>query len=246
MEKQTKRAQLSMIIMRRILMEMQTGVYKDMERLPPELEISRELGVSRTVIRDSMAMLEQEGFISRKHGLGTIINHHVLKVNTRLDIEKEFFDMIRDADYTPSVQVLDIQETTAGERVGAILGIPFDSDVIRISRVAYANNIPAIYYVDTIDKNLIVDFSYTKKDLQENIFEFLKKFCKMEVYTDLTEVQAVNAEPPVTKILDVPYGKSLLLLDECGYDLKGQAILHSEEYYRNDIFHHYVVRKKVL
>lgn len=235
-----------MIVMRRILTEMQTGAYRNLERLPPEVEISHQLGVSRTVVRDSMAMLEQEGFISRKHGLGTVINHHVLKASTRIDIEREFFDMIRDAGYTPSVRVLDIQETKAGSRIGGILGIPANSDVIRISRVAYADNTPAIYYVDTIDKRNIVDFSYTEADLHENIFVFLKKYCKVEVFTDLTEVQAVNATAYLAQVLQVPLRKALLLLDECGYDLKGKAVLHSKEYYRSDIFHHYVVRKKVL
>lgn len=246
MEKENKRLHLSMILMRKILMEMQEGMYRDMERLPPELEISREFGVSRTVVRDSLAMLEQEGFISRKHGLGTVINHHVLKIKTRIDIEKEFSEMICDAGYAPSVQLLDIRETTAGERVGSILGIPADGEVIKISRVACADGVPAIYYVDTIDKGKIVDFDYTRQDLQENIFAFLRKYCGVEVCTDLTEVQAVNASSEVSEILQVPEGSAVLLLDECGYDLKGQAVLHSEEYYRSETFRHYVVRKKVL
>ena len=36
---------------------------------------------------DCLSTLEQEGFISRKHGIGTIINQHVLDVKVRLDLE---------------------------------------------------------------------------------------------------------------------------------------------------------------
>ena len=242
--KQVKCEQLSIQVMRHILKEMQNGTYRNIDRLPPEVEIAEALGVSRTVVRDSLAMLEQEGFVSRKHGLGTIVNRHVLEARTRVDLEKEFFDMVRDVGYEPSARFLDIQETTAGEEIGKLFGESSDSPVIRVSRLVYAGDMPAIYCEDTISKSLIVDDSYTEEDLKETIFEFMEKFCDTSVYMDLTEMCAVNADAELAGILDIPEGSAVLHFNEHGYDFRGKLILCSKEYYREGIFHHTVLRKK--
>ncbi len=43
-----------------------------------ESVLSEKLGISRTQLRDILASLDREGFITRAHGVGTIINRHVL------------------------------------------------------------------------------------------------------------------------------------------------------------------------
>lgn len=95
--------QLSEEVTRRLLEEIRFGRYQDMKKLPPEVELAGQLGVSRTLLRDCLAILEREGFISRKHGVGTVINKHVLDVETRMDLEKEFLDMVKDAGYQAEI-----------------------------------------------------------------------------------------------------------------------------------------------
>ena len=66
---------------------MRTGPYAEADHLPPETELSAAMGISRTQLRDALAVLEQEGFITRRHSIGTLINRHVLEVPVRMDIE---------------------------------------------------------------------------------------------------------------------------------------------------------------
>ena len=40
---------------------------------------------------------------TRRHGVGTVINRHVLSVDTRMDIEIEFLDMIRQSGHQAAV-----------------------------------------------------------------------------------------------------------------------------------------------
>ena len=49
------------------------GTYKTAQQLPSEPELARAFGVSRTTLRQGISILEQEGIITRKHGLGTFI-----------------------------------------------------------------------------------------------------------------------------------------------------------------------------
>ena len=76
-----------------LLQEMKIGKYAHCDRLPRETELAEHFGISRTRLRDTLALLEQEGVITRRHGVGTIINRHVLQVTNRMDMEVEFLDM---------------------------------------------------------------------------------------------------------------------------------------------------------
>ena len=86
-----------------LLTAMQVGEYAHCDRLPRESVLSEMLGISRTQLRDILASLDREGFITRRHGVGTIINRHVLGTSARMDIEVEFLDMIRQSGHTPGV-----------------------------------------------------------------------------------------------------------------------------------------------
>ena len=84
-----------------LLTAMREGEYAHCDRLPRESVLSEKLGISRTQLRDILASLDREGFITRRHGVGTIINRHVLGAQARMDIEEEFLDMIRQSGRTP-------------------------------------------------------------------------------------------------------------------------------------------------
>ncbi len=98
-----------------LLSAMRNGEYAHSERLPRESALAVTLGISRTQLRDVLASLEREGFITRRHGVGTIINRHVLDVQTRMDIEVEFLDMIRQNGFTAAVASIQTWEDAAGE-----------------------------------------------------------------------------------------------------------------------------------
>lgn len=236
---------LSVQIMHRILHEMQSGAYRYMTRLPSEVEIAESLGVSRTAVRDSLSILEREGFVTRKHGLGTIVNRHVLSVSTRIDLEKEFLEMIRDAGFTPSVPYLDIRECAADADLARVMELDEGDEVIRIDRLVCADGAPTIYCEDYLAKKLIENKSYRKKDLQCPVFDFLKKFCGTDVYMDLTEMHAVNADKTLARWLQIPEGTAVLHLNEKGYSLSGKVVLYSREFYRENILNHTILRIKI-
>ena len=81
--KMSKPQQLSEKYTKEIFQEIKSGIYSRADRLPSEPDIAKHFGISRTMVRDCLSTLEREGFISRKHGIGTIINQHVLDVKVR-------------------------------------------------------------------------------------------------------------------------------------------------------------------
>lgn len=53
--------------------EIQAGRWAPSERLPGELEMQEQFGISRTTIRDALNTLAGEGLVVRKHGTGTYV-----------------------------------------------------------------------------------------------------------------------------------------------------------------------------
>ena len=100
-----------------LLTAMRSGEFAGCDRLPRESVLAEHLGISRTQLRDILSLLEREGFISRLHGVGTVINHHVLDARTRADIEIEFLDMIRQNGYEAEVAFVRFSEETAGKKI---------------------------------------------------------------------------------------------------------------------------------
>jgi GntR family transcriptional regulator len=236
---------LSDHIARDILQEISEGVYRNRRRLPTERDMAVQMNVSRTVIRDALSMLENEGFISRKQGLGTIINRHVVDVPTRMDLELEFLDMVRDIGKEPAITILSIRNEPADAVKAGKLGIHEGDELLVVERVVSADGENAIYCCDYISKALILDDSYVEEELHRPIFYFLEKYCQTSVYMDMTEVNAVAADEKFADIFDIEVGAPILHMDEIGYNFIGDPVIYSDESYKEGTFHHYVLRKKI-
>lgn len=227
-----------------LLYDMRSGIYSSGDRLPRESVLSETLGISRTQLRDILASLEREGFITRRHGVGTIINRHVLDAHSRMDIEVEFLDMIRQNGHTPAVAYVQHCGDTADEHIAQQLCIAVGDPVIRVTRLCTADGKPAIYCEDILAKSLI-QRPYTEKDFTAPIFHFLQEFCGVLAYMDLTDIRPTVADAQLAQVFQVPEGSPLLQLDELDFDIDGNPVFFSREYFADGIFRHTVMRKKL-
>ena len=228
----------------RLLYEMTSGVYAECSRLPRESVLAQELGISRTQLRDSLSQLEREGFITRRHGVGTIINRPVLEIPVRMDIETEFLELVRASGFTPALAWTRAQSVPASPLVAERLQLPADSPVLRVARLITGDGRGAIFCYDYIDCGRIQDDSYTQDAFNLPIFSFLKQYCGLEPILDITQLSPCLATGEPAEALAVAEGQPLLYMDEVDYDLKGQPILYCQEYYAADIVKHMLIRKK--
>lgn len=221
------------------------GAFDAKGRLPSEEVLAQKLGISRTVVRDVLAALESEGFITRRRGIGTIVNKHVLQIVSRLDLEKEFFEELADAGYMPSIAYVKPGRMRADQHAAKRLMINEGDELIVIERLMLADQRPAILCFDHIPKELVIDPTYQDKDLEPPVFQFLEQFCQRSVEMDLTKIEPCLADRNLAAIFQIPEGSPILHLDEVGYDLKQQPILLSKEYYAPGILEFTVLRRKV-
>jgi len=71
---QAPAARLGVAVVRQLVDVIVTGVLAPGELLPPELPLTTQFGVSRTVIRESVKRLEEKGLVTVSQGRGTTVN----------------------------------------------------------------------------------------------------------------------------------------------------------------------------
>ena len=231
-------------IRERLLIEMKEGMFARCERLPRETVLAENLGISRTQLRDVLAVIEQEGYITRRLGVGTMVNRHVLNVKSRMDIEAELLDIISNNGYKASVHFLGLIEDVATEEIAQKMEIPEGTPVLVISKLCTADGEPALYFQDFIDKR-IVQKEFGEEDLKVPVFDFLREKCNADAYMDLTQLKAVLADEKTAQILDVPVGTPLLSMEEVDYSIEGNIVFYSRQFFKGGMFEQTVLRKRL-
>ena len=74
MREQARRGRLRDRAADQLLEMVVSGGLEPGERLPPERELCERLGVSRTVVREALNLLEARGLISIEHGRGAVVS----------------------------------------------------------------------------------------------------------------------------------------------------------------------------
>ena len=214
-------------------------------KLPPEIELAQRLGVSRNAIRESLARLEREGLVTRKQGIGTLINRHVFLAETRLDLNLELIPTLERIGKKAETSFIHIMQIKALGEIAEKLQMKPGDDLISVERLICADGSPAIYCIDYIPAGELNVRDLKGDDFQPSIYAFLKKHRRGEVSMNLTEVRAVPAEGKIAGSLWIAEGTPLLCLSEVGYDLMEAPILCSEEYLMDRVIHHVIFRKKI-
>ena len=229
----------------RLLHEMREGAFRGAKYLPSENDLAKRMDVSRTQLRDALARLEREGFISRRHGVGTMINRHVLALAVRMDLEVEFLEMVERSGYRPDVVLLSTERLPAGAGAVERLGLEAEEPVLRNVRLVTADGRPAIYCEDYIPFRMVRAPLPDPKEMELPIFHFLEDHCGAEPCMDLTEIRAVPADGRIAEALGLAPGTPLLYMDEVDYDVAGRPILYARQFYADGIIRQTLMRKKI-
>ncbi len=106
-----KQQPLSAAIRSDILQKAKENSYDD-GKLPSEDELCVYYNVSRATIREALAILHREGFISKRHGKGTFINYSAVHAVMRFDLEIILPQILEQAGYTVSTKRAPLQVIT--------------------------------------------------------------------------------------------------------------------------------------
>ena len=228
-----------------LLEELRTGRYAQTDRLPAEVDLAAELGVSRTVIRDALSEMERAGYIERVRGIGTVVNRSVLNLRSRLDQKLEYYPLIRSFGSYPHADGIQIYPVRAGEELARDLAIEPGDDVICIKKRILADTTPVIYSIDYLPRALFGSRDYTRIDLSGDVFDVLERECRQQVASNVAHLKASCGDEPIRAAMRLAPGEAMLLLDEICYNRLCHPVMRSLSYYTN-FFDFSILRKLLL
>ncbi|HHY96229.1 MAG TPA: GntR family transcriptional regulator [Firmicutes bacterium] len=214
-------------------------------RLPPEPELAKALGVGRTTLRAALSLLEQRKLILRRPGIGTLVNPSALRIRTQITDETGFQQLIRDSGHEPGVGFQAVRQEALSLKAARALRLQDGTKALICERVFLATREPAIFCVDMVPLALLKKGFAGDEQIRTSIFDFLREYCEEEADYGVAEVLPVNADQRLARLLDIPAETALLLLEETYYNNRGEPLLFSEIYYRDDIIRFRCIRRVV-
>lgn len=211
-------------------------------KIPSELELANALGVSRATVRDALGRLELEGAIIRKQGAGTFVNRPVLQIKSRLEEMWSYEAVLEAHGYTPSVQVLSVEHTTADARTAAALEIQPGDALLVIEKLFLEDAEPVILTHNSIAGRLL-EGSVDPATCRVPVFQFLAEQCHCQMSYYVSEIVPVVASTAVATKLQIPSQTPLISFEEIGYSDEAAPLVRSTSYFRDDLLRLRLVRK---
>lgn len=220
-------------IAERLISQIESGDLPAGTRLPPERELSRELHVNRMTLRRALQLLESQGFLDRKHGVGNFIAHS--KIDRQMETVFRFTSGMAKRGYTPGTKLISSSVITAEPNLARDLGLPEPARVYNILRVRSINQEPILlesYKIPVVRFPDLEEF-----DLEErSIYEIFESEYGVNINRSRQSLEPVIAGEFEARLLQIDPGDPLMLERRISYDHSNQPIEYGVDRYRGDRF----------
>ena len=219
---------------------------KSSYKLPAENDLAKLLGISRNTIRRALNELEQEGLVLRIHGRGTFVNPEALQIKVNLCLMMEFGTVIRRCGYDSRVQLSSFSIDRGQEDVCLQLKAASGSRLIRIERIYYADNHPAIVSVGYMKQDLFEEMPSEEEWMETPYFSLLSRYAGRAVVRDKVELEAISREKMARCLTGDPalLNDSILLLKACSFDQKNEPVMYGMAFYDTDYISFNLIRNE--
>lgn len=216
------------------------GEWRPGERIPSEPELAREQTVSRSSVRAAITLLEEEGFVDRRHGSGTYVSHRPALPH---DLGRNFgvSSMIASTDSEPGTVEQSSGPVPAPASVAEALGVAEGELVSSLHRVRTANGRRVVDVTDWCRTDHLSPDEMAA--IGEGSIYAALDARGLTVTHGVARLEPRNAVGDLARRLDVPSGTLLLTMDQVDSTAEGVAVLVSREHHVADAFTFTLVRR---
>jgi len=212
------------------------------EKLPPEPDLARQMGVSRSTLREAMRTFEAQGLLMRRQGAGTFVIGKVEVFDTGLEVLESLETIADRMGLEVSMGKLEIEALSADVELADALGVQLGTKLLSVTRVINAKGIPIAYLRDILPRDML-----SQQDLDErftgSVLNLLIKRSDLQLEQSRTEIRAVAARSKEARALQIQQGDVLLLLEANLITQTGNVVDHSYSYFLPGYFRLHVNRK---
>lgn len=221
------------------------GTYRPGVQLPTEAELGEMLGVSRTVVREALRSLEEDGLITRRHGVGTFVRKHLLFKN--LNFNFGVTEMVTAAGLTPGTSFLETYCRQAGELNDEIveqLRLDENEPVLIVERVRTADGQPVIYTIDALPEALFKNTPFDPQRLHdESLYRILYEEYGITIDYGVARIMPIVSPARVRQRMALPEHSLMLYVAQTDYNSNDEPLLFERVYHLPDFFDFIIWRR---
>lgn len=202
-------------------------------QLPGERALAQRVGVSRSSLRQALALLEDEGRVHSSPQRGWFVATDV--VSEPPSVLKSFTDIARARGLTATARLLRREVRPAGYEESARLRIAPAAEVLEIVRVRGLDDVPVCLDTTVLVRSrarALEDADLTDRSL----FAELEARAGVRVMHSTYTARADGAQPLEAELLRVPPGTPVLVGEEVTYDQNDTPVLLGRAVYRGDAY----------
>jgi len=216
----------------RLLDLISSGGLRPGDRLGTEREMAARLSVSRSTLRQVLAVLAQAGTIRRVPGRagGTFVAH--TKVDRDLSLIVGLPEYLRRQGFVAGTQVLSATIAGAEEYTATHLALPAGSLVLDIARIRLADGIPISLERVQLPAELFPGL--LELPMGSSIYELLDKHYGIRPEDVVEHLEVVDASTEEAGLLGVSVGTPLLAITRTSCTADGTPFEFSQDLFRAD------------
>lgn len=210
------------------------------DRMPPEEQLARSLGISRSTMRQALATLVSEGLLSRKAGDGTRV---ASPPTTEMGFGawSSFSSDLAAQGITVQTFSHEVSVIPADHEVARGLGIELETPVVFLDRVRGYDELPAVWFRSWFHPRLGLDANAT---FDGPLYRFLEERCGVTAAVSREEISAVKADTVQAQRLEVEAGDALMVRRRIVTDAAGHVLEYACNWYRPDRFTYTLVMNR--
>lgn len=209
------------------------GEIKRGDKIPSEMEIQEEFGVSRITARQAILELEQEGMVKRGRGKGTFVIWQQ-GIEEELTHIKSFTEEMKSMNRVPGTVSLQVNKIVPEEFVASIFDLEPGQEVYCIKRVRTADEVKMVYFISyfPLSTNLPLDPSQYSQSIY-NMLDYSGTGIPKKIEE---KISAILPNKEVRNALKISASMPVLLRERISYNEKGELIELTYCYYRGDLY----------
>ena len=230
------------MIYKKILHLIKDDQYNIGEKLPGEKEFSKQLNVSRAALREALQKLEMDGFVDRRHGVGTFVLTTSPKLTAGLENLDSMTDLIKKQDLKPGTVAFQLTEEKADSIIANHLHLEQGETVYQFERVRTADKEPFAYDIAIASTELFKrNFA---EEMRESIFSYLEEEYNIYLTHSYCNIYPENASEKLADKLHVNPGDALQVLEQVYYGKGNEPVYYGKSYIRNDVMKFHLIRRR--
>jgi GntR family transcriptional regulator len=216
-----------------ILHQIESEVWAQNDKIPSEAELCNYFDISRTVVRQALKELENEGYLISQKGKGTFVSGPKIVEGLVQNLSGFTEDMTKRGFKVANV-ILEQKLVSAPKQVAKHLEIDSGSPVIKIRRIRNLNNEPVALSTTYVTRDLCPGL--LKEDLTKQSLYFLfENRYRLKIFKGHRYIGVCLANDEVANLLKISSTTPLLELENISYLKSGQPLEYFHAFHRGDI-----------